>query len=116
LRGQKLTVSPQILNSGNAKKGGEKVTSLHRTTCPKCGYPTLYKNARTLCCNARISDVKPEIKAKSKRHSYKPRQREHAPGLGPGSSRGGDPLRAEENQGALIENVHEAKNGQLSLF
>jgi uncharacterized Zn finger protein (UPF0148 family) len=92
------------------------VTSLHRTTCPKCGYPSLSKNNRTLCCNARLSDVKPEIKARSRRLSQKPRQREHAPGLGPGSSQGGDPLHAEEKQGALIENIHEGEKGQLSLF
>ncbi len=28
------------------------MTSLHRTNCGKCGYPSLAKRGKTLCCSA----------------------------------------------------------------
>jgi hypothetical protein len=40
---------------------------LHKTTCPRCGYPTLAQKGRTLCCGASLSDTKPDIKIKERR-------------------------------------------------
>lgn len=37
--------------------------SLHRTICGKCGYPSLARNGRTLCCGVTL-DYESKVKIK----------------------------------------------------
>jgi hypothetical protein len=39
------------------------MTSFHKTTCGKCGYPSLARKGRTLCCNVTL-DYESKVKIK----------------------------------------------------
>ena len=75
------------------------MTTLHPVdSCPRCGWPTLARKGRTLCCDARTSEIREGIRIKERRCQ----QRKEKTELSGAETEGGGNLSLAPSAGQLV--------------